>query len=126
MATERHSRDVWKQRVTDYRESGLTQQQWCDQNGCSKRALMYWCSKLRHENQAADKPEWLKLDTAINSDNGTVPEIAEIRSVNNQAQTETAILPNAIRITKHKLNIILSLDADDTAILRVLRLLEAI
>jgi hypothetical protein len=55
---------LWEARLTDLDESGLTQQQWCEQNGVSYSTLKYWVLKANKEKNPQRQntgSEWLSL-----------------------------------------------------------------
>jgi hypothetical protein len=72
MEREEYQR-LWAARLTDLAESGMTQRQWCEQNGISFSTLKYWilkANKKPRQNQNQNK-EWLALEV------GAMPETAD-------------------------------------------------
>ena len=45
--TQRVKTQRWLQLIHECRESGLTNSQWCEQNGISLKSYYYWLAKLR-------------------------------------------------------------------------------
>ena len=48
MKVEQHQKNkhLWQQRIDDWRQSGLSQTQWCEQNQIATHQLYYWRRKL--------------------------------------------------------------------------------
>lgn len=42
--------DLWRQRLADLSQSGLSVRQWCEHNGVSKSTYGYWRRKLAEAN----------------------------------------------------------------------------
>lgn len=40
-------RKKWEQRISDYKESGLTQTKWCEANDVSIHQFKYWSRKIK-------------------------------------------------------------------------------
>jgi transposase-like protein len=49
----KENREIWINRVKDYRASSLTQKAWCEKNGVKVSALRYWLRTLREEAKVA-------------------------------------------------------------------------
>ena len=43
-------RDLWQERICNYRNSGLNAQTWCQQNKLTLSSLHYWINKLNKES----------------------------------------------------------------------------
>lgn len=43
----------WIQRITECKNSGLTTQEWCTENGIGIKRYYYWHSKIRKKNGGA-------------------------------------------------------------------------
>lgn len=43
-------RELWQERICDYRNSGLNAQTWCQQNKLTLSSLHYWINKLNKES----------------------------------------------------------------------------
>lgn len=41
------NREIWVERVNEYKNSNLSQRVWCEQNGVNVSALRYWLRNLR-------------------------------------------------------------------------------
>lgn len=60
---ERESnRQLWLFRISEYQKSGLTQDEWCSQNGISVSTFRYWLRRQREEQERNTAPEWLKVN----------------------------------------------------------------
>ena len=48
MKAEQHQKNehLWQQRIDNWRQSGLSQTQWCEQNHIAPHQLYYWRRKL--------------------------------------------------------------------------------
>ena len=46
MAKRKELKEQWQQRLQDWRESGLNQKQWCEQNNIRQPQFWYWKKKL--------------------------------------------------------------------------------
>ena len=118
MATERCGRDVWEPRVRAYRNSGMTQKQWCAENDIKVRALAYWIKKLRDEEMECDSPEWLRINAQDNS------PIAALDICSYGTGSDRP--PLEFRVQCGPLSVYIPFQADDSSILRIISLLEAI
>jgi hypothetical protein len=57
-------KELWALRINDYRSSGFTAPEWCDQNNLSLSTFRYWIRKLgKKQNLAIDdlNPVFAKL-----------------------------------------------------------------
>lgn len=45
--------EIWKERIVDYRSSGLKAQEWCDKNNLPLSSLRYWVYKFNKEDIAS-------------------------------------------------------------------------
>lgn len=53
-------RKVWEQRIADYRKSGQTQVNWCEENQLSIHQFKYWLKKI--ENPTKEKStKWVPV-----------------------------------------------------------------
>ena len=78
---KRHQlQEIWKQRITEWQQSGLTQVDWCRKNNLKASQLTYWKKRL----QAPDKK--LKPLTVV----GETPVRQDVQAA--------IILPSGIRI----------------------------
>ena len=118
MAAERCGRDVWEPRVRAYRNSGMTQKQWCAENDIKVRALAYWIKKLRNEETECDSPEWLRINAQDTSSIAAIDLCAYDSGSDYQ--------PLEFRVQCNHISVYIPCQADDASILRMLRLLEAL
>ena len=54
--------ELWKERVEDFRISGLSGRQWCAQRGLKVNQLHYWKRKLELTDATASETTWVALD----------------------------------------------------------------
>lgn len=57
-------RVLWLNRIQSLSESGMTQKEWCENEGIPRTTLRYWIGKLRLEEKpshAAADGNWLEL-----------------------------------------------------------------
>ena len=52
----------WRERIADYRNSGLTAAAWCERNDCSIARLQYWIAKFKRANKKSDETKWAKIE----------------------------------------------------------------
>lgn len=57
-----NNRQIWLLRISEYQQSGLTQDEWCSQNNISVSSLRYWLRRQRDEQNINATPEWLKVN----------------------------------------------------------------
>lgn len=118
MTTKRYGRDVWGSRVRAYLNSGMTRKQWCEENDINVRTLAYWIRKLRDEEKGCDTPQWLRINA---QDGEPIPEIdiCPYSTVSDHSSLE-------FRVQRDHLSVYIPLHADDSSILRILSILDAI
>jgi len=51
------NRQMWMTRVASFRESGMSQSQWCKANEVSLTALRYWLRKLKSSSYSEEETE---------------------------------------------------------------------
>jgi len=56
------NRELWLQRVEGFKNSGLTQINWCEQQNIRVSALRYWLRKLKDEESSPGIQEWVQLE----------------------------------------------------------------
>ncbi len=61
-------KELWKERIEDFRASGLSGREWCAQQGVKVDRLHYWNRKLQATDADASAATWVTLDTARGSD----------------------------------------------------------
>jgi len=52
--TRELKRELWQERISNYRNSGLNAQTWCKQNKLTLSSLHYWINKLNKESLESD------------------------------------------------------------------------
>ncbi len=67
------NKQEWEVRIQNFRDSCLTQQQWCEKEGIKLSALGYWLRKFREEESQESSPDWLKVCV---SDENPMPVLA--------------------------------------------------
>lgn len=57
-------RQLWTQRITDYRNSGMTASNWCEDNEIILSQLRYWLLKFKKENTLLESngTNWVSVD----------------------------------------------------------------
>jgi hypothetical protein len=73
--TREELREEWRGRLDHFVESGLSQRQWCAENGVPLHRLAYWRGQLRQQGTTNPKhiPGWCPIDVVsgqCNSDSG--------------------------------------------------------
>ena len=92
MANRNELKQQWQQRLQDWRESGLNQKQWCEQNNIQQPQFWYWKKKL--EEIPAAKPN--KTTSAF------VPVALASTPTHQDAAVPSALvitLPNGLRVS---------------------------
>jgi hypothetical protein len=87
------SLELWKQRITERKASGLNVTDWCNKNNLSKHAYYYWMKRVNEGTQTANAP---------------IPVFAEVEPVH--VPFEKGMKPS-LRITWHDVNLTIS-DSD--------------
>ena len=54
------NKQLWQDRVSRFRESGVTQENWCQLEGVKVSALRYWIRKCKEEEHP-EVPQWICL-----------------------------------------------------------------
>lgn len=60
-------KELWKDRVENFRTSGLSGRQWCAQRGLKVNQLHYWRHKLEPTDAVASEATWMTLDTTASA-----------------------------------------------------------
>ncbi|QAT42757.1 IS66 family insertion sequence element accessory protein TnpA [Aminipila luticellarii] len=82
-ATE-EQKQLWRFKVKDYEESGLSQKRWCDKYNIPISTLGYWSRKIRKEDSSVNQSRWLKVSSDClspdlpSSDGEFMPQISPI------------------------------------------------
>lgn len=66
------NRQQWLFRLEQYRSSGMTQEEWCRENGISRSSLRYWLK--REKTDPANCTQWLKVTVDNNPSVGKINE----------------------------------------------------
>lgn len=74
MTDKEQRRQLWQERISAYRASGLTLKAWCAANGCTIDQMKYWLYKSKESNSStttistdsAQKPRFVPL--AVSTD----------------------------------------------------------
>lgn len=57
------NRIEWKQRVKEFRASGLSFKKWCDKYGFKLHQLQYWSNKFKEEDlEPIDNTNWISVN----------------------------------------------------------------
>ena len=54
---------IWKQRIQEMRSSGLSQKEWCQQNGIPVSTLRYWIRKLGSSTTSSALSGWMAVES---------------------------------------------------------------
>lgn len=54
-------RQLWREHYDEFKESGLTQADYCRNNGLPVKALSYWVRKYRREEKVPSRQQWSAL-----------------------------------------------------------------
>ena len=52
---------VWRKRLDDFAQSGLSVRKWCEAHGCSKNQYTYWRRRLANSDSARAGSAWLPV-----------------------------------------------------------------
>lgn len=63
--------DLWKQRVEDYKASGLTMKEWAKHHDVKYHQLLYWVKRLNELNQST--VQWLPVHVSSNEVEESLP-----------------------------------------------------
>jgi hypothetical protein len=58
-------RDQWEKLITDYQNSGLKVDEWCEQNHISRHAYYYWLRKIRKQACESILPDLPKEEKSV-------------------------------------------------------------
>lgn len=53
--------EVWRKRLDDFAQSGLSVRKWCEVKGCSKNQYTYWRRRLANGDTAKAGAAWLPV-----------------------------------------------------------------
>jgi hypothetical protein len=57
----RENKEQWEEQIREFKASGLTQREWCEQHNFNISSLRYWNNKLYHEQFEEQQPKWLSV-----------------------------------------------------------------
>jgi DNA-binding transcriptional regulator YiaG len=57
-------RELWKQRIEDFRGSKLSQREFAKRNGIAVNTLQNWLKKIQPEPEALPETQWLEVKAA--------------------------------------------------------------
>ena len=95
--TAEQRKEMWKQRLGQLKASGMTQKDWCTENGIPETTLRYWCRRLK--DQETGDPAWIRL----------------------QDKSQTTVTGNDITISSGGVEMIISANADPALCCRLIR-----
>ncbi|ERJ12623.1 IS66 family insertion sequence element accessory protein TnpA [Haloplasma contractile] len=56
-------RSIWEERISDYKNSGLSMKKWCDKNSLKLHQLQYWIRKYKNQEAVnSTSTKWVKVD----------------------------------------------------------------
>lgn len=56
-------RQLWSDRITEWKSSGLTASAWSIQNDLNVHTLKYWIQKFNKEKLSVQKTDWVTLES---------------------------------------------------------------
>jgi hypothetical protein len=66
MKADKKTSEIWKQRIREYRKSGMTAEKWCQKNNISKASLKSWIWKFNKQDEndknTEVETEWVEID----------------------------------------------------------------
>jgi hypothetical protein len=63
MSTHAELERVWKDRVEEFKASGLSQAEWCRRHGLRPKRLSYWFGKFQKADmQPEEEAQWLQVE----------------------------------------------------------------
>jgi hypothetical protein len=64
----RKNEQEWRKRISDWKTSGVSQQEFCRSRDITLSAFQYWSDRLRNELQKRENAEPVKLVLVVNRD----------------------------------------------------------
>jgi len=104
--TRELKRELWQERICNYRSSGLNAQAWCQQNKLTLSSLHYWINKLNKESLKLDstfKHEFVPITQMGISMSPSAPIV--IRYQNLLIEVSENCQPNTLRNVLEILNV---------------------
>ncbi len=104
--TRELKRELWQERISNYRNSGLNAQAWCQQNKLALSSLHYWINKLNKESLESDstiKHEFVPITQVGISMSPTAPIV--IRYQNLSIEVFESCPPDTLRNVLEILNV---------------------
>ena len=71
-------RELWAERIEDFRASGLSQRAWCRKHGLRPNQLWYWLRKFETETNQPQNGIWIQLDSLAPTGSGVVLRIGNV------------------------------------------------
>lgn len=63
MSTHAELERVWKDRVEEFKASGLSQAEWCRRHGLKPKRLSYWFGKFQEADmRPEEEAQWLQVE----------------------------------------------------------------
>lgn len=91
--------DLWRERIQDRKNSGLTIIEWCDQNGFSKHAYYYWNKRVKMNiRKDTDAPVFIEIPRSV-PDSDPLQEPVREKNQPDKKSPSLCILYNGVRIT---------------------------
>jgi hypothetical protein len=97
-------RKEWEQRIVIYRKSGLTQAQWCEENGLGIHQFKYWLRKIEGPKRSKEAPsKWLPI-AVENEETNECNETIEIKIgqaiIEVKQNSDPTLLANVVKVLK--------------------------
>ena len=104
--TREVKQDLWIERISNYRKSGLNAQTWCQQNNLTVSSLRYWINKCDKESLESDscfKSEFVPITQVGIPMNPSAPVV--IRYQNISIDVYEGCNPDTLRDVLEVLNV---------------------
>lgn len=79
------NREIWLERIADYRSSGLSVREWCSKNSFQISTLRYWIGRFNKEKNSGDEPasvsEFVAIATSGIMISSTAPIVIRIGKI---------------------------------------------
>ncbi|MBF4696106.1 IS66 family insertion sequence element accessory protein TnpA [Fusibacter ferrireducens] len=91
-------RQLWSDRITEWKSSGLTASAWSIQNDLNVHTLKYWIQKFNKEKLSVPKTNWVTLESPKEKDKcSTSPVYIKIHIGKALIEVPTAVSSETLR-----------------------------
>ncbi|MBC2695243.1 MAG: hypothetical protein HF982_08220 [Desulfobacteraceae bacterium] len=68
--TKSENKEMWKQKISAYKKSGLSAVKWCEANEEKIHTLRYWINKINKESKEnSSETKWVSIQSSTIVDN---------------------------------------------------------